>query len=386
MTNLSTLKCGCCFIISLDVLRELAQGEKVETADRATFQRAYAMTQKLRLVREGHRLASLTGQQSGLALRATAVAKQPVEHLFDCQHGTTLPGTAVPDPKIDPAFKTVFETTAKVAEFYRTVLGRNSVDNRGMDLVSSLNYSQDYPNAFWDGRQMVYGNGDNRAFIDFWRSAGRHRPRAHARRHPERKRADLRRPSRAPSTRASATASAPSFAQWLTSKSGERCQRLADRRRHHGTGGESQGLHLPARHGEPGRHALPQPAAGLVQGLRPDGRRPRQQRHCQPRLRRVRPEPRRQQLRCGDQGLVRRLRQRPVLPGDFRRFRRGHHHCRRERGGRRSPRQPRTHGGRSTCRSSCRNPPSRPEPCASASKDAEAWPACRPSASARITS
>ena len=171
MTNLSTLKCGCCFIISLDVLRELAQGEKVETADRATFQRAYAMTQKLRLVREGHRLASLTGQQSGLALRATAVAKQPVEHLFDCQHGTTLPGTAVPDPKIDPAFKTVFETTAKVAEFYKTVLGRNSVDNQGMDLVSSLNYGQDYPNAFWDGQQMVYGNGDNRAFIDFWRSA-----------------------------------------------------------------------------------------------------------------------------------------------------------------------------------------------------------------------
>jgi Zn-dependent metalloprotease len=169
MTNVNTPKCGCCFIISLDVLRELAQGQKIETADRATYQRAYATTQKLRLVREGHRLASLTGHQSGLALRATAVAKQPVEHVFDCKHGTTLPGTPVPDPT-EPAFKTVFDTTAKVAEFYKTVLGRNSVDNQGMDLVSSLNYDQDYQNAFWDGQQMVYGNGDNKVFIDFWRS------------------------------------------------------------------------------------------------------------------------------------------------------------------------------------------------------------------------
>ena len=124
MTNLDTPKCGCCFIISLDVLRELAQGKKVESADRATYQRAYAMTQRLRLVREGHRLASLTGHQSGLGLRATAVAKQPVEHLFDCKHATTLPGSAVPDPTTDQAFKTVFDTTAKVAEFYKTVLGR----------------------------------------------------------------------------------------------------------------------------------------------------------------------------------------------------------------------------------------------------------------------
>ncbi|HEY4893597.1 MAG TPA: M4 family metallopeptidase [Reyranella sp.] len=164
-----TLKCGCCFIIPLSVLRKLAQAEHTITADRGRYQRSYAMTQKLRLVREGHRQASLSSHQSGLSLRATAVAKVPVEHLFDCQHNTTLPGTAVPTPN-DPAFKTVFDTTAKVAEFYKTVLGRNSVDNQGMDLVSSLNYDQDYQNAFWDGQQMVYGNGDNKIFIDFWRS------------------------------------------------------------------------------------------------------------------------------------------------------------------------------------------------------------------------
>ena len=194
MTNLDTPKCGCCFIISLDVLRELAQGEKVESADRATYQRAYAMTQRLRLVREGHRLASLTGHQSGLGLRATAVAKQPVEHLFDCKHATTLPGSAVPDPTTDQAFKTVFDTTAKVAEFYKTVLGRNSIDNQGMDLVSSLNYDQDYQNAFWDGLADGLRQRRQQGLHRLLAVTRRHRPRTHARRDPARKRTDLRRP------------------------------------------------------------------------------------------------------------------------------------------------------------------------------------------------
>jgi Zn-dependent metalloprotease len=39
-----------------------------------------------------------------------------------------------------------------------------------MDLVSSLNYRRNYQNAFWDGQQMVYGNGDGQVFVDFWRS------------------------------------------------------------------------------------------------------------------------------------------------------------------------------------------------------------------------
>jgi Zn-dependent metalloprotease len=95
----------------------------------------------------------------------------PAEHLFDCRHRSTLPGVPVPNPtEAGQDFKTVFETTAGVAEFYKTVLGRNSVDNRGMDLVSSLNYQNNFQNAFWDGQEMVYGNGDQKIFTDFWKS------------------------------------------------------------------------------------------------------------------------------------------------------------------------------------------------------------------------
>ena len=169
MTNLDTPKCGCCFIISLEVLRELAQGEKVETADRATYQRAYAMTQRLRLVREGHRLASLPASKRACAAghgRRQAAGRASVR--LQARHHPARQRRPGSDDR--SGLQDRLRYAAKVAEFYKTVLGRNSIDNQGMDLVSSLNYDRDYQNAFWDGQQMVYGNGDNKVFIDFWRS------------------------------------------------------------------------------------------------------------------------------------------------------------------------------------------------------------------------
>src|SRR5262249_15250854 len=45
--------------------------------------------------------------------------------------------------------------------------GRNSIDNRGLRLNASVHYGADYDNAFWDGSQMVFGDGDNRIFVGF---------------------------------------------------------------------------------------------------------------------------------------------------------------------------------------------------------------------------
>ncbi len=47
---------------------------------------------------------------------------------------------------------------------FLTTLGRNSIDNAGMDLVSAVNFCPSglacpYANAFWDGAQMTYGAG-----------------------------------------------------------------------------------------------------------------------------------------------------------------------------------------------------------------------------------
>jgi Zn-dependent metalloprotease len=50
-------------------------------------------------------------------------------------------------------------------DYYFTKFGRDSIDNRGMTLISRVNYNIRYNSAFWDGSQMTYGGGDGDTFI-----------------------------------------------------------------------------------------------------------------------------------------------------------------------------------------------------------------------------
>ncbi len=45
-------------------------------------------------------------------------------------------------------------------DFYATNFGRNSIDNHGLPLISTVHYGFDYANAGWTGDQMIYGDGD----------------------------------------------------------------------------------------------------------------------------------------------------------------------------------------------------------------------------------
>lgn len=51
-----------------------------------------------------------------------------------------------------------------VYDFYKNLFSRNSLDNAGMGIISTVHYSRSYNNAFWDGSQMVYGDGDGSLF------------------------------------------------------------------------------------------------------------------------------------------------------------------------------------------------------------------------------
>jgi Zn-dependent metalloprotease len=52
-------------------------------------------------------------------------------------------------------------------DFYLDVYHRNSIDNAGLPLKAIVHYGTDYDNAFWDGQEMVFGDGDNVIFIGF---------------------------------------------------------------------------------------------------------------------------------------------------------------------------------------------------------------------------
>jgi Zn-dependent metalloprotease len=48
----------------------------------------------------------------------------------------------------------------KTYDFFNTTYGRNSIDNAGFALYSYVHYDVGLVNAFWDGQEMSYGDGD----------------------------------------------------------------------------------------------------------------------------------------------------------------------------------------------------------------------------------
>src|SRR5688572_17895560 len=70
----------------------------------------------------------------------------------------------------DPAVNEAYNHAGSTWNFFHKVFGRNSVDDRGMPLVSSVHAGQSFDNAFWEGSQMVYGDGDGLIFQRFTRS------------------------------------------------------------------------------------------------------------------------------------------------------------------------------------------------------------------------
>jgi bacillolysin len=49
-------------------------------------------------------------------------------------------------------------------DFYKEVLGRDSIDGQGEKLISDVHVGTNFANAFWDGEKMNYGDGDGQTF------------------------------------------------------------------------------------------------------------------------------------------------------------------------------------------------------------------------------
>lgn len=92
--------------------------------------------------------------------------------IFDCKETTRLPGDKARhegDGAYDafPLVNDAYDFHGDVRRFLLEVCKRNSLDNRGQDLIGSCNYGRNYNNAFFNQRQMVYGNGDGVLFAKF---------------------------------------------------------------------------------------------------------------------------------------------------------------------------------------------------------------------------
>ena len=102
--------------------------------------------------------------------------------LYDAGGHDRLPGTLVrseSQPEVaDPAVNEAFDHAGSTYDFYNSVFRRDSLDGNGMTLVGTVHVGESdgrggfvsLDNAFWDGKQMAYGDGDDLIFQRFTRS------------------------------------------------------------------------------------------------------------------------------------------------------------------------------------------------------------------------
>ena len=107
---------------------------------------------------------------SSAAMRFAAVGgKERI--VYDAKNGSSLPGTVVRregDPaSSDVAVNEAYDGAGMTYDLYKNIYNRNSIDNNGMRIDSTVHYQRGYDNAFWDGQQMVYGDGDGDLFNRF---------------------------------------------------------------------------------------------------------------------------------------------------------------------------------------------------------------------------
>ncbi len=113
--------------------------------------------------------AQLRGQRQALedfaaaTFRVAAVGgKERI--IYDAKNGSGLPGTVVrkegEPATADVAVNEAYDGSGITYDLFNNVYQRNSIDANGMRLDSTVHYRVGYDNAFWDGEQMVYGDGD----------------------------------------------------------------------------------------------------------------------------------------------------------------------------------------------------------------------------------
>jgi len=118
--------------------------------------------------------AELRGERRALLSLGSRLAVVPGvkrRTIYDAMNGMTLPGTLVrgegDGPTRDISVNEAYDGTGKVYDFFSKVFERNSIDNKGMRLESSVHYRNKFSNAFWNGQQMIFGDGDGEIFTRF---------------------------------------------------------------------------------------------------------------------------------------------------------------------------------------------------------------------------
>ena len=121
----------------------------------------------MRLGRATYQL--LEGGAHKALLVTAATSKQRT--IYDAAGAEMLPGKVVRNEGgasgRDPAVNEAYDGLGATYDFYLAAYERNSIDDEGLHLDATVHYGQKYDNAFWNGQQMVFGDGDGDLFNRF---------------------------------------------------------------------------------------------------------------------------------------------------------------------------------------------------------------------------
>jgi len=91
--------------------------------------------------------------------------------IYDAKHLTNLPGVIArkegDPPTGDLSVNEAYDGLGATFDLYWKIFNRNSIDDAGQDLLGTVHFGNKYNNAFWNGTNMVFGDGDGVIFNRF---------------------------------------------------------------------------------------------------------------------------------------------------------------------------------------------------------------------------
>lgn len=159
---------GTCFIIPPYLLRRLARQDAPQYSAAAR-----AAKEALSHVRSVQSARTTPAPAAPPGLRDVQPGL-PHRSIYDADGSENLPGKIVRkegEPESgDASADEAYDGLGHTHRLFADVFGRNSIDGGGLPLDATVHFGKLYDNAFWDGKQMVFGDGDGEIFGRFTRS------------------------------------------------------------------------------------------------------------------------------------------------------------------------------------------------------------------------
>lgn len=156
-----------CHFVPPHVQSEVVKHAEGPAADKAQKALADAARQRRADAIEG----VTAGADAQLAPAPTGTSRREVYDSGNTTSQRVALVRAEGEPETDDAdVSNAYDNAGQVRSFYQDILNRESIDNRFLDLVLNVHFGTGYNNAFWDGDEMTFGDGDGVIFAGFARS------------------------------------------------------------------------------------------------------------------------------------------------------------------------------------------------------------------------